>query len=262
MSKQYVIGDIHGNYKGLIQAIERSPFDPEKDTLISLGDLVDGGTESAMVIEYLSNLPNCILIKGNHDEWFKHWLTYGIHPCKWLQGGYETAKSYIEYVKINDGDDREIVPDGLGAYNCNLVYFDIPHKHRKFLESGVDYHIDIYGNCFVHGGFNRHLHIEDQHFDDIYYWDRDLWSQALSFGTITDSESSLKFKMKDKFTNIFIGHTTTLNWGTDKPMQASNIINLDTGAGSKGKVTIMDVETKEYWQSDLVKELYGKPFFR
>jgi serine/threonine protein phosphatase 1 len=31
---------------------------------------------------------------------------------------------------------------------------------------------------------------------------------------------------------------------------------MDTGAGWAGKLTIMDVQTKEYWQSDPVQSLY------
>lgn len=32
---------------------------------------------------------------------------------------------------------------------------------------------------------------------------------------------------------------------------------LDTGAGWSGKLTIMNIATEEYWQSDLSKDLYG-----
>src|SRR5690606_31062181 len=133
-----------------------------------------------------------------------------------------------------------------------------------FLNSAIDYYIDDNENCFVHGGFNRHYHIDEQN-SELFYWDRDLWFQALSFGTVNpDEEMQYKpiFRIKDKFKNIFIGHTTTLNWKTTEPMFAANIINLDTGAGFNGKVTIMNVETKEYWQSDLVKDLYGDNFRR
>lgn len=261
MSKIYTCGDIHGNYKGLIQAIERSPFNPKKDTLISLGDLVDGGPDSYEVIELLSSLPNCILINGNHDEWFKHWLRYGVNPVDWLQGQHHTAKSYIKHVKEKTGEDRVLTPH-YGGYKCNLTYLDIPEKHRAFLNSGVNYYIDSDNNCYVHGGFNRHLKINKQHFDHIYYWDRDLWLQALSCKAVTSPTGYLKFKMKDKFNSIFIGHTTTLNWGKMQPMNAVNIWNLDTGAGFNGVVSMMDVETKEYWQSDTVAELYGANFSR
>jgi hypothetical protein len=39
-------------------------------------------------------------------------------------------------------------------------------------------------------------------------------------------------------------------------MQGANIYNLDTGAGHRGKLTIMESETKKFWQSDLVAKLY------
>lgn len=266
MGKTYCIGDIHANYKGLIQAIDRSPYKIHEDRLILLGDLVDGGPDSAEVIDYLADLKSqytdIMLVKGNHDEWFKHWLTYGVNPVNWLQGQKATAESYIKFIYNKDKTVRTIIPDGLGAYKSNLTTIDIPQSHIDFLNSGVDYHVDEDGNLYVHGGFNRHLPIDEQHFDDIYYWDRDLWSQALSYGAITDPESALKFKMKDSFNKIFIGHTTTLNWGKMEPMKAANIINLDTGAGFKGKVTIYCVDDDTYVQSDTVKELYGNDFHR
>jgi serine/threonine protein phosphatase 1 len=40
-------------------------------------------------------------------------------------------------------------------------------------------------------------------------------------------------------------------------MHADIIYNIDTGAGSRGRLTIMDVDTHEYWQSDPVNDIYG-----
>ena len=34
-------------------------------------------------------------------------------------------------------------------------------------------------------------------------------------------------------------------------MQRCNVWNLDTGAGYGYKLTIMDIDTKQYWQSDV-----------
>lgn len=62
--------------------------------------------------------------------------------------------------------------------------------------------------------------------------------------------------MVEEFKEVYIGHTSTQFWGEDKPMQAANIWNLDTGGGWFGKISIMDVDTKEFWQSDSGKELY------
>lgn len=66
------------------------------------------------------------------------------------------------------------------------------------------------------------------------------------------------FEMVTQFKHIFIGHSSTLNWNTDQPMTAINITNLDTGAGSTGKLTIMDIDSKEIWQSDPLPELYSQ----
>ena len=39
-------------------------------------------------------------------------------------------------------------------------------------------------------------------------------------------------------------------------MFADKIVNVDTGAAFVGKLTLMNVDTLEYWQSDTVKDLY------
>jgi serine/threonine protein phosphatase 1 len=35
-----------------------------------------------------------------------------------------------------------------------------------------------------------------------------------------------------------------------------NITNMDTGAGHTGKLTIMDIDSKIFWQSDPLPKLY------
>lgn len=52
------------------------------------------------------------------------------------------------------------------------------------------------------------------------------------------------------YNEIFIGHTPTTRMGITIPMNAANVWNIDTGAAYKGPVTVMNVETKEFWQSD------------
>lgn len=40
------------------------------------------------------------------------------------------------------------------------------------------------------------------------------------------------------------------------PVKMVNIWNIDTGAAFKGPLTIMDVDTKEFWQSEPLPNLY------
>ena len=47
-----VIGDIHGGLRALHQIMERAKVSPN-DTLVFLGDYVDGWSQSPQVIDYL-----------------------------------------------------------------------------------------------------------------------------------------------------------------------------------------------------------------
>ena len=253
-----VIGDLHGNHKGLLQALKRCNFDNENDTLISLGDVVDGHSQSYEVVEELLKIKNLIAIKGNHDDWFNQWIKTEVNVTNWGQGQKATGLSYLEHSRPEtDWIGTKFTPEGNPYFAENISVKDVPDAHQIFFEKQLPYYLDDHNRLFVHGGFNRHFPMKEQ--GDILWWDRDLWSQALSYehmANVEGMEGKPKFKMVDDFTEIFIGHTSTQFWKENTPMHAANIWNLDTGGGWHGFVTIMDVDTKEYWQSDSGKELY------
>lgn len=250
-----VIGDIHGNHKGLLQCLERSKFDNKTDTLISLGDVVDGHCESFEVVEELIKIKNLIAIKGNHDDWFQEWIETGINPSNWQQGQRATGESYLKHSRpeqpwmISDLD--------FFGFEPSIRTNDIPDAHIDFFKNQRFHYKDEKNRFFVHGGFNRDLFIAEQIPSD-FWWDRSLWQKALSFGQYSEiaEDPPKKFRMVENFSEVFIGHTTTEFWGKTEPMHAANIWNLDTGGGMFGKISIMDVDTKEYWQSDKGSELY------
>lgn len=256
MSRRFAMGDIHGNYKALMQCLERSGFDYEKDTLIQLGDVVDGHSESFEVVEELLKIKNLISIKGNHDDWFNTWIKTGINPSGWAQGQKATGLSYLEHSR--PGWPWMSANVDLSGFTETIQVTDIPYRHKEFFKNQLPYYRDEENNLFIHGGFNRHYYLKEQ-LPETFWWDRDLWNAALSFGHMSQMEGApkYKFKMIENFKEVFIGHTTTECWKTTEPMHAANIWNLDTGAGNAtGKLTIMDTSTKEYWQSDIAKELY------
>ena len=49
----YVIGDLHGQFQSLKQCLTKCNFDYTQDTLIQLGDVVDGGEEVFECVEEL-----------------------------------------------------------------------------------------------------------------------------------------------------------------------------------------------------------------
>jgi len=223
--KNFVIGDIHGAYKALLQCLSRSGFNYTEDSLIVLGDVCDGWGEVPQCIEELLKINNLIYIWGNHDFWCNKWFKEGWTNTVWeLQGGNATKDAYI-----NNGD--------------LLV------KHRHFFDVAKPYY--IYKNkLFVHGGlYPINRPVEKQELNDL-MWDRDLLKAA-------------RYKHYQRpdykyagFDEIFIGHTSTHGVQNDKPLNYCNIWALDQGAGWSGKLTLMDVNTHKYFQSDNVLELY------
>jgi len=64
--KDYVIGDIHGNYSALELLLSKVGFNKKIDRLFSVGDLVDRGIENHKSLEYLG-YSWFHAIAGNHE---------------------------------------------------------------------------------------------------------------------------------------------------------------------------------------------------
>jgi len=236
-SKIFVMGDIHGRIEALTQCLERSNFDYDNDKLILLGDISDGGYNTYQVIEELLKIKNVIFIIGNHDEWFMNHIRSGWSEEIWIQqGGANTLRSYGAEVKESD----KITDESF----LNTANLKIPVTHQYFLNNGKYYHIEN-NILFVHGGITPSIPIKEQE-KCILLWDREIINIAKYYE---------KTKKKFNYKMIFIGHTTTQLIMKDKnftkPVKFSNLWCLDTGAGWNGKLTIMNIKTEKYWQSDL-----------
>lgn len=226
-SRQFVIGDIHGAHKALLQCLQRASFDYEKDILISLGDLCDGWPETVEVIEELKKIKDFLLVKGNHDLWLEEYLNFGLQPDIWtMQGGQATIDSYLKN------------PDALKL-------------HRDFFKQAAKCFVDDKNRIFCHGGFERGIDIKVQLLEKL-MWDRTLATKAA--GEKADS----LFQVHE-YKKVFLGHTTVNSFkklARNKPHWGGNVCLMDTGAGWEGVLTIMDVDSEEYWQSDVVADLY------
>jgi serine/threonine protein phosphatase 1 len=235
MSRTLVIGDIHGGFKALIQVLDRAKV-TSQDQLIFLGDYVDGWSETPELLSYLIQLKeerDCIFVRGNHDDLVLDWFKTGNSNPKWLQhGGDSTMKAY------------------------ETVNPTLKNLHQRFLENLTNYHIDSQNRLFLHAGFaNMHGPASEFHANTV-YWDRTLWEMALAMDTsLTPSDNTYPDRLK-LFNEIYIGHTPTTRIGETKPMNLANLWNIDTGAAFKGPISLVDIESKQVWQSDPVHELY------
>lgn len=63
----FIVGDIHGMFSCLQRHLDRIGFDPARDRLFSVGDLVDRGPESILALEWLER-PWFHAVRGNHEQ--------------------------------------------------------------------------------------------------------------------------------------------------------------------------------------------------
>jgi len=218
--RRFVMGDIHGEYELLLDVLKKSGFDYENDLLIQLGDICDRGWNPFKCMDELLKIRNLILIKGNHDE------------------------NFIQYMKNNK--------DFLGGYAANgthttiTKYKELNEVEKQFYKDQIfdkmlPYHLSNDNIIFTHGGFPLMEKLDDIS-DTEFAWDREMIQEAMKDRS-KDTISIYDFK------KIFIGHTPTIYWDETTPIKAGRIINVDTGSGKGGPLTIMNVDTEEYWQS-------------
>lgn len=235
MKRTLVIGDIHGGLRALLQVFERAEV-TTNDTLIFLGDYVDGWSESPQVLDFLIDLKkthNCIFIKGNHDDLLLDWFR-GIDNDLWHQhGGEATILAY------------SLLPD------------DAKLRHIAFIENLQNYYLDDKNRLFVHAGFTNINGVASEYFPSLLFWERTLWEMAVSLDKSIEKDDIKYPKRLTLYKEIFIGHTPVTRLGETTPMQMANVWNVDTGAAFKGPLTILDVDSKQFWQSEPLPDLYA-----
>lgn len=218
-SRTFVIGDIHGSYRALLQCLENSRFNYKLDTLICLGDVADGWPETRQAIDELLRIKNLIYILGNHDFWTLDWMETGHADELWLtQGGQATVDSY----------------------NGN-----VPDQHTQLLRKALPYY-NYRNNLFVHAGIDPQRALIDQGIQ-TFLWDR-------SFAQLAKRQHELNKEIKlTTYDAVFIGHTPIT---APQPIQYCEVWMMDTAAGWSGRLSMMNLETKEFFVSDSVPDLY------
>lgn len=219
MSRKLVIGDIHGEVFLLQNVLKKCNFNYENDFLIILGDVVNRGKHSFECVEELLKITHKIFILGNHDDLLKQYLNNEMN---------ETELEWWNTSEVTKATARQYTGK-------------IPQTHIDFFNSSTPYYI-YNDKLFVHAGFDDRKPISLQ--------------QIGSLNTTRDMILKARYEPIKGFSKIFVGHTPTYKLGSvdNLPLFLHNVVALDTGSNKTGKITIMDVDSLEYWQSNPVQK--------
>ena len=210
------IGDIHGCLQAFDRLLEIVRPQPD-DLLVTLGDYVDRGPDSAGVLNRLIEWQDrcrLVALKGNHDLMmldarrdlavFEDWFA-----C----GGQETLQSY-------DADPHwSLFPDA------------IPTRHWRFLvEACVPYH-EIDTHFFVHANAYPDVPLAEQP-EHMLFWER---------------LNERNMRPHDSGKIMICGHTSQRS---GRPLDFGHAVCIDTWVYGSGWLTCLDVMTRRYWQAN------------
>ena len=89
MNDIYVVGDVHGNFKGLIEALITSNWDEKTDKLIFVGDAVDRGIENAKVVNFITDHKDTVhLVLGT--------ISYSKKACSMGIPALQAGRAYLQ----------------------------------------------------------------------------------------------------------------------------------------------------------------------
>lgn len=176
----YAIGDIHGRADLLVRLLpalrddlgRRGKAGREPPLLVFLGDYVDKGPQSRLVIDLLlefaqdSTFETRFLL-GNHEETLLDFLAGRIRGRTWIEhGGDATLRSYG--VPLAGEADLPAARERLRA--------EIPASHVRFLES-LELTIEAGPLLFVHAGLRPGVPLDQQSTRDL-LWIRSEFLRA------------------------------------------------------------------------------------
>ncbi|MFC5429465.1 metallophosphoesterase [Paraburkholderia denitrificans] len=236
------MGDIHGCFSLLDAELQTLGFDPERDRLFSVGDLVDRGEESDAVLEAVSRY-GIKAVRGNHEQGILDWMALnGDGPSpQFLTDMRADPYHAISEWAYRDGPTRQLASNGgewfIKLYGTEDMGWNRAQAIARYF-AALPYAIEIE---------TEHGQIGIVHADVPFA----SWYQLLRALTRPTPDDSTReqllwdrrrWKLRavadhiEGVTAVIAGHTPTHDVA-----QCGNLINIDTGAVYGNKLTILNL---------------------
>lgn len=172
----FVVGDIHGCYDGLMTALDKIDFDFDKDRLFACGDLVDRGNDSLKCLN-LCYEPWFYSVRGNHEQMMFDVVARGLSDGgNWFYNGGVWAIDHLDdqdfKAVCEDLDER--LPLGIkierqdgshvGVLHAEPEYHDFDENFSAFaIQKGIQFSL-LWGRTL----WRRDIHMDVSGVERIY----------------------------------------------------------------------------------------------
>ena len=133
MGRILAIGDVHGCHRALVTLLEVLSL-TSSDTVVFLGDAVDRGPNSRLVIDRILSLRDTcrvIFITGNHEEMMRDAISGRGLVNQWLRaGGQATLDSYDGSLENVPSEHIRFLVSGSQFWDCLLYTSPSPRDQR------------------------------------------------------------------------------------------------------------------------------------
>lgn len=207
--RDFVVGDIHGEFSSLERELEKLEFNTECDRLFSVGDLIDRGPHSIDVLKWL-NFTWFHAVQGNHEAMLVKLAfskTGQLLPWLLYNGGEW-------WFKIQPNVQREII-DALAVLP---LLIEIQTRRGKV---GIA-HADIPQQLSWEEVITELDAGNEQVREQI------LWSRVRAKGYAVNRVDGIE--------KLFCGHTPL-----PRPVTVGNVHLIDTGACYGGRLTVVPI---------------------
>jgi len=136
--RDIAVGDIHGHFPRLEAALASVSFDPQRDRLFSVGDLVDRGPDSIAALDWLAK-PWFHAVRGNHEDYAIRFRTVDVE--NWVINGGAWFQLLPDAQKQHVSDVFAALPYALEVETAGgvvgIVHADCPVENWQDLDHAL-----------------------------------------------------------------------------------------------------------------------------
>ena len=234
--RDFVVGDLHGCFSDLAKELALRQYDPSRDRLFAVGDLVDRGYESSSVLEVVRRY-GIQSVRGNHEDTIVRWHRHGgkasavrCNGGEWLfDMADDTARvdDIVSYMAALPYAIEIETDEGL----VGIVHANVPSPSWAQMVEALEQE-------------NRDGRVRRQ-----VIWDRSRWTSRKTSGLVSVRHAAAQLLRRfvpgwrepgghvDGVAAVIVGHTPTR-----RPIVRANVINVDTGLVYGGNLTLLRLD--------------------